>query len=119
MTTSPPNVLRNFTLHPQTPRELELARSAGFHLTPKPEGIEIPAGTPLAAAALEFANRLRDAARQGHAVLVGGHTALWIAAILSLPPADLPRMFYFETARTRDEQGRFVFTPLRLCEISR
>lgn len=119
MTSSPPNVLRNFTLHSQTAREIEIARAAGFHLLPEPEGIQVPSSQPLEPSALAFAERLREAARAGHAVLVGGLTALWIAAVLSLPPADLPRLFYFETERERDPSGRFVFNPIRLCEIPR
>ncbi len=118
MTIYEPNVLRNFTLHSQGPREIELARLAGFQLSPHPEGFDLPTGTPLQPHALRFAAQLRDAARSGHAVLAGGHTAVWIAAVLSIPAAELPRLYYFETERTRDENGRFIFTPLRLCPIN-
>ena len=109
--------LRNFTLHTQGPAEIEIAARAGFDLTPRPEGIEIAPATPLDGPAARFAASLRDAARAGHAVLIGGHTGLWIAALLLIPPNELPRLFYFETRRTRDENGRFVFIPERLGEV--
>ena len=109
--------LRNFTLHTQSAREIEIARAAGFQLVPEPEGIDVPVGSPLQPHAVRLAAQLIEARRAGDAVLVGGLTALWIAAVLSIPPAGLPPFYYFETERTRDAEGRFIFNPLRLCLV--
>jgi hypothetical protein len=108
--------LRNFTLHPQTARERGIAMRAGLFLSPAPEGVEVGAGPDgLREAAERLARLLEECARRGEAALVGGHTGAWIAAI---PRADaVPPLYYFDTRRGRDAQGRFVFIPEGLVRI--
>jgi len=112
--------LRNLTLHPQGPAEVDLARASGYALAEAPEGVLArvgPGGLEDATAAL--AGRLADCASRGASALTGGHTGLWIAALELLAARGVrrPWLCYFETERRRDSEGRFVFRPLRLVRL--
>ncbi len=112
--------LRNMTLHEQGERECAIAVQDNFDLCRRPEGIEFGAGKEdFAAAAVTLAARLAECATAEDAVLVGGHTALWITALdmLARRGRRRPQLCYFSTVRKRDEQGRFVFEPLRVERI--
>jgi hypothetical protein len=108
-------VLRNLTLHKQGPREKALADERGLALAEAPEGVEMQPGESLEDCARMLADKLRSATAHGESALVGGHTGLWIAAVL-LAEA-VPEMYCFETRRILDENGRFVFVPDRLIRV--
>ena len=104
--------LRNFTLHTQTPREQTLAAQLGYDLQLSPEGLSVePGRAGLEAAASIQANRLAEAAAEGSAVLIGGHTGLWIRALDILDERGIarPELTYFDTRRVHDDADRFVF----------
>jgi hypothetical protein len=112
--------MRNLTLHEQGPAECALAAQSGFALRPEPEGVMVgPGEEGLEAAARALAKRLRECAERSEAVLVGGHTGVWIRAVLQLTEQakPLPELYYFDTRRSQDENGRFVFAPERLVRI--
>jgi thioesterase domain-containing protein len=113
--------LRNLTLHPQGEREVTLAARYGLALTPKPEGVSVEPGEDgLERAALCLAARLRQCRQRGEAALVGGHTGAWLAAAMRLVTQGeaLPALYYFDTRRVQDTQGRFVFVPEGLVRVS-
>jgi hypothetical protein len=113
-------LLRNLTLHRQGEREQAFATRAGFLLEAEALGVEIdPARGGLNVAAVLLAGRLARCSAEGMAALIGGHTALWIAAldILTVRSVKRPDLLYFETARTRDIWGRFLFVPERLIKL--
>lgn len=109
--------LRNLTLHEQGERECAVAAQCGFDLCRQPEGVEFgPGANDLADAASMLATRIAECAAAGDAVLLGGHTALWIVALDLLVQRKIrrPLLCYFSTLRKRDAQGRFVFEPVRV-----
>lgn len=109
--------LWNLTLHPQGKREYDIAMAKGFELSRQPEGVEFGAGADeLNKAAETLAGRLAHCAAAGEAALIGGHTAVWVAALDKLAHRGLsrPPLYYFSTLRKRDEHGRFVFEPCGL-----
>jgi hypothetical protein len=106
--------LRNFTLHTQTSREQLLAAELGYDLQLAPEGFSVELGRRgLETAATIQAGRLAEAAAEGSAVLIGGHTGLWIRAldILNEHGITRPELAYFDTRRVHDADDRFVFEP--------
>lgn len=112
--------LRNFTLHPQGLREQVIAAQLGYDLHLAPEGVTVePGRAGLQEAATVLANRLVAAAAEGSAVLIGGHTGLWIRTLDILNERGLrrPDLTYFDTRRTQDAEGRFVFQPEGLILI--
>lgn len=112
--------LRNFTLHRQGAREQALAAEAGFALETEPVGVEVPPGPAgLSLAARLLADRLDRCAVDGTAGLIGGHTAIWIVSLdlLNERGRQRPDLYYFETARRRDVDGRFVFAPASLAKV--
>jgi hypothetical protein len=112
--------LRNLTLHEQSDLEVNLAASQGFALTPEPGGVEVEIGNDgLWRATASLTIRLRECRDRGEAILVGGHTGLWLAAVLhlALNGETLPPMYYFDTRRIRDDTGRFQFVPERLVRV--
>jgi hypothetical protein len=114
--------LTNLTLHAQGEREVQLAAEYGFALDAAPRGIEAGAGRQAFDTAVEqLAGLLHRSAEAGAAVLAGGHTGLWIAAVCRLlnEGAALPSIWVFEIRRVRDTQTRFVFQPEGLIEITR
>jgi hypothetical protein len=114
-------ILRNLTLHAQGDAEVALAASYGLALTREPEGVTVgPGEDGLQKAALDLAVRLHRCRQQDEAVLVGGHTGVWLAAVMRLTAegAPLPALHYFDTRRIQDAQGRFVFVPEGLVRIS-
>ena len=113
-------ILRNLTLHYQGDREVALAAARGFDLTREPEGVNVAPGQQgLRNASLELVARLRECRRKGEAVLLGGHTGLWVAAIAHLVTNGeaLPELYYFDTRRVHDAEGRFVFQPEDLVRL--
>ncbi len=113
-------VLRNLTLHLQGEKERALAARHGFDLRPEPEGVAVgPGREGLLVAGCELVEKLRACRERGEAVLVGGHTGVWLHAVARLHTLReaLPPLFYFDTRRVRDEAGRFVFEPDGLVEI--
>ena len=113
-------ILRNLTLHEQQEAYRALTARAGFFLTREAEGVLVgPGEAGLQEAKERLATLLRESAHRGEAVLVGGHTAAWLAAVLALQSSGerLPPLYYFETERMRDDRGRFVFVPDRLLRI--
>ncbi len=112
--------LRNFTLHRQTSREQLIAAELGYDLQLAPEGLSVEPGLAgLETAAAVQANRLAQAAAEGSAVLIGGHTGLWIRAldILRERGNSRPELAYFDTHRMHDASDRFVFEPEGLVII--
>jgi len=113
-------LLRNFTLHEQGERELAVAAASGLDLSADVEGVEIQPGDSFAFRASQLATLLRSAAAKGHAVLAGGHTGLWICAVLTVAATarhELPDIYVFQTRRLRDEDGRFLFEPDGLARL--
>ncbi len=107
-----PRILRNLTLHRQGDKEMALAARYGFRLLQEPEGVNVDPGPEgLVRAGRELAEKLRACRERGEAVLVGGHTGVWLHAVahLLLAREPLPALYYFDTRRTRDDAGRFVF----------
>jgi hypothetical protein len=107
-------ILRNLTLHYQEAECVGLAARHGFALQREPEGVEARCTVNgVAEASMVLAQRLAECSRDGVAALIGGHTAIWIAALDRLAAAGIrrPDLCYFETRRERDEDGRFVFKP--------
>lgn len=114
-------ILRNLTLHLQSPREVELAAQHGLALTQEPEGVQVgPGEDGLKKASQQLAELLRRCRQRDEDVLVGGHTGVWLAAALRLiaEGEPLPSLYYFDTARIQDDQRRFVFVPIGLVRIS-
>ena len=112
--------LRNLTLHPQSDLEVSLAASQGFTLTREPGGVQVEAGHEgLRRAATVLAARLRECHDRGEAALTGGHTGAWLAAVLrlALDGEPLPPLYYFDTRRIQDANGRFQFVPERLVRV--
>jgi hypothetical protein len=112
--------LANLTLHRQEEREIALAARDSYALDAEPSGVDVGEGTAgLERAVRLLADRLEECSRHQTAALVGGHTGLWIAAVDRLPARGVPRpeLLYFDTARLRDESGRFVFSPRRLVHL--
>lgn len=112
--------LRNLTLHPQQDREIALAREYGYILFPEPEGVSVgPGHDGLATASELLAAQITQCAAAGHAALIGGHTGVWIAAVLAVVAsgARLPELCYFETERVRDDNGRFIFVPRSIVSL--
>jgi hypothetical protein len=112
--------MRNLTLHEQGAADCALAAQSGFALESKPEGVMVgPGEEGLEAAAKLLAERLQKCAERSEAVLVGGHTGVWIRAVLLMVAngESLPEFYYFDTRRRQDENGRFVFVPERLVRI--
>ena len=84
--------LRNLTLHPQGDAECALAAAAGFRLQWEPNGVEVAPGEQgLETAAQALAERLRECVQAGAAALVGGHTGVWIRALLLFTQSPAPR----------------------------
>jgi hypothetical protein len=113
-------ILRNLTLHAQGDVERAIAAERGFDLLAEPEGISVEPGPEGLAAAVEsLVAVLKDCGERGHAALVGGHTGLWLAAVLCARDRNilLPSLFYFDTRRIQDENGRFVFQAERLVGV--
>jgi len=113
-------VLRNLTLHRQGAVEQGLAAEAGFELEIEPFGVDVslePDG--FNAAAMLLTERLTRCTVRGVAVLIGGHTGLWILAldILSSRGVRRPDLYYFETLRRRDANDGFVFVPERILKL--
>jgi hypothetical protein len=114
--------LRNLTLHVQGEAERTLASRQGFDLTAAAEGTLVDAGEQgLSIAAEKLAARLRLCASRQEAALVGGHTGVWLAAILLLTQQDapIPDLLYFDTRRVQDSSGHFVFVPEGLVCLHR
>jgi hypothetical protein len=112
--------LRNLTLHRQTEQEIRLAREAGFELGTDPEGVLVQAGPDgLRSSTDQLVTKLCRVREQGEAALVGGHTALWVAAVMQLVRGGgpLPELYYFDTRRVRDENDRWLFAPAGLFPI--
>jgi len=113
-------ILRNLTLHQQGDLEVSLAASQGFALTREPGGVQVEVGDEgLQRAAAELTARLRECHGRGQAALVGGHTGVWLAAVLrmALEGEPLPPLYYLDTRRIQDANGRFRFTPERLVRL--
>jgi len=93
--------LENLTRHWQGAAEYDHAAKLGYELTLVPSGVNIgPEG--LEVAAMQLAGNLASCARHGAAVLIGGHTALWLRAmdILTEKGCARPALFYFERSQT-------------------
>ena len=115
--------LRNLTLHAQSAREQEIALGYGLEVTVDPEGLMIESGQAgFDAAVAELALRLRECAQRGEAVLLGGHTGLWVAALLAVCRVSgetaAPPCYCFDTARIQDAAGRFVFEARGLLRVA-
>jgi hypothetical protein len=113
-------ILRNLTLHYQGDREVALAAARGLDLMREPEGVNVAPGQQgLRNASRELVARLRECRRKGEAVLLGGHTGLWVAAIAHIITQGeaLPDLYYFDTRRVQDAEGRFVFEPEDLVRL--
>ena len=114
-------VLRNFTLHEQGEAECAIAARSGFSLSRAPDGAVVePGEAGLARAATQLVDQFRSCAAQSEAVLVGGHTGVLLAAVLTLLAHGevLPDLWYFDTRRIQDDKGRFVFQPECLVRIA-
>lgn len=112
--------LLNFTLHIQGQKEREVAANSGYELQVEPLGMTVEPGVAgLEEAARLQADRLLEAAGRDCAVLIGGHTGLWIRSleILGERGKARPELAYFETRRIRDSEGRFVFRPEGLTVV--
>jgi len=104
--------LWNLTLHEHGPREIMLAASFGFALGPAMRGVEVPRGQGGLESAVErLVATLCACEAAGAAALIGGHTGLWVAAIMAVQKRSLtlPELYCFETRRLQDENGRFRF----------
>jgi hypothetical protein len=112
--------VRNLTLHEQGEAELRMAARAGVCLSAEARGVVADGGQGgFRVAAKQLAAELAACLRAGEGALVGGHTGVWLAASWQCREQEgrLPSLWYWETARRRDEAGRFVFVPERLAEL--
>jgi hypothetical protein len=112
--------LRNLTLHRQREDEVRIARDAGFALAAEPEGFEIePGEAGLRAGEERLAAMLEECGARGEPALMGGHTGMWVAAVLRLARSGiaLPPLYCFDTRRVHDAEGRFIFVPEGLVRV--
>lgn len=113
--------LWNLTLHEQGPREIRLAAGFGFVLEPAMRGVEVREGQGgLESAVEQLAAALCACQAVGAAALIGGHTGLWVAAVLAVQRRSLtlPELYCFETRRRQDEHGRFRFEAEGLLRVT-
>jgi len=112
--------LRNLTLHRQKEQEIRIAREAGFDLVAEPAGVGVgPGERGLEDAAARLEALLRECGARGECVLLGGHTGVWVAAVMRLLAAGTapPPLYCFDTRRVHDQNGRFIFVPEGLVRV--
>ena len=105
-------------MHEQGDAEQGLARSKGYSLCRRPEGVNV-SGTNLSAASDRLARLLSECSNRGWAALIGGHTGAIVQALLDLNfrGESIPQIVCFQSERKRDENGRFVFEPSALVRV--